>query len=109
LSLRDSVTRFCASGFIRESSSPKPLKKNIWVISNFFENYRGDICKSRFTNDTVGKISTSTAGVVDTGTVPLSEKSIRKYLDGRLQESEGVLAQGDVLQVHMTLEEKNQK
>jgi hypothetical protein len=99
---------FCFRGFFHEF--PKaPEKKNIWVILNFFENYRGDICKSRLTNginDTGGKFATGTAGLVDTGTVPLSEKNERKYLDGRFQESEGVLAQGDVLQVHMTLEEK---
>jgi hypothetical protein len=90
---------------------PQAPENNIWVNSVFFENSRRYLkvkVHQRYQR-TCGKFATGTAGVVDTGTVPLSEKNYRKYLDGRLQESEGVLAQGDVLQVHMTLEEENRK
>jgi hypothetical protein len=45
---RDSVTRFFASGFFHESSSPKSLKITLGSFRNFSE-IRGDIPKSRCT------------------------------------------------------------
>jgi hypothetical protein len=62
---RDSVTRFFASDFFRESSFPKPL---IIALGSFriFSKIRGDICKCRCTtgiNDTGGKFATNTAVV----------------------------------------------
>jgi hypothetical protein len=56
-SSRESVTRFFASGFDHESSSPKPLKITLGSF-RFFSKILGDICKSRCTtgiNDTGGK------------------------------------------------------
>ncbi len=38
VSLWDSVTRFFASGFFHDSSSPKPLKITLGVMWNYFEN-----------------------------------------------------------------------
>jgi hypothetical protein len=56
-----------ASGFFRESSSPKPLKITFGSFGFFLKN-RGDIHKSKCTatgiNDTVGKFATD---VNDTG------------------------------------------
>jgi hypothetical protein len=69
LQRRDRVTRFFASVFFRESSSPKPLIIALGSFK-FFSKIRGDICKSRCTtgiNDTSGKYATNTARVVDTG------------------------------------------
>ncbi len=64
--LKGSVTRFFASGFFRESPSPKPL---IITLGSFriFPSIRGDIHKSKCTtgvNDTGGKFAN---GVNDTG------------------------------------------
>jgi hypothetical protein len=57
---RDNVTRYFASGFFHESSSPKALKITLGSF-NFFQKIRGDILKSRCTtgiNDTGGKFAT---------------------------------------------------
>ena len=64
---RDSVKRFFASGFLHESSSPKPLKIRFEPFQFFFQ-ICGDILKSRRTNgiNDTGDFATSTAGVVGT-------------------------------------------
>jgi hypothetical protein len=46
LDKRDNVTRFFASGFFRESSSPRPLKITLGSFQIFLKNCR-DICKSK--------------------------------------------------------------
>jgi hypothetical protein len=56
----DSVTRFFASGFFHESPSPKPLKITVGSF-RIFSKIRGDIRKSKCTNDvndTSGKFAT---------------------------------------------------
>jgi hypothetical protein len=58
---RDRVTRFLASDFFNESSSPKPLKIALGTYIDFFSKIRGDIRKSGCTtgiNDTDGKFAT---------------------------------------------------
>jgi hypothetical protein len=59
---RENVTRYFASGFFHESSSPKPLKITLGSFK-FFQKILGDILKSRCTtgiNDTGGKFSSVT-------------------------------------------------
>jgi hypothetical protein len=56
--LNDSATRFFASGFFHESSSPKPLKITVGSF-RIFSKIRGDIRKSRCTtgiNDIGGNL-----------------------------------------------------
>jgi hypothetical protein len=67
VTLRDSVTRFFASGFFHESPSHKPLIITLGSSFRIFSKIRGDIRKSRCTtgvNDTGGKFA---AGINDTG------------------------------------------
>jgi hypothetical protein len=64
-----SLPRFFASGFFRESSSPKPLKIALGSFQ-IFSKIRGDIHKSRCTTgitNTGGKFATNTASIVETG------------------------------------------
>jgi hypothetical protein len=68
---RDSVTRFLASSFFHESSSPKSLKITLGHLKIFrkFSDIQYSIRKSRCTtgiNDTSAKFVNATAGVVDT-------------------------------------------
>jgi hypothetical protein len=76
-SLRESVTRFFASGFFHESVSPKPLSIPLGPF-RIFSKIRGIIRSSRLTsgiNDTGGKFATGVndaggkiaAGINDTG------------------------------------------
>jgi hypothetical protein len=82
---RDNVTRYFASGFFHESSSPKPLKMTLGSFK-FFVKILGDILKSRCTtgiNDTGSKFATgftntnekfATGGKFATGVTNTNEK-----------------------------------
>jgi hypothetical protein len=71
---RDSVTIFFAAGFFQGSSSPKPLKNNIRIISNFWEfaeifasQSAPGVANLPLVSTTLGaNFATRTAGVVDT-------------------------------------------
>jgi hypothetical protein len=74
---RDSVTKFFASDYFHETSSPKPMKTTIGLFQ-IFSKISGDIRKSSYTtgvNYTGGKFATGVnktvdyvaAGVNDTG------------------------------------------
>jgi hypothetical protein len=57
---RDSVTRFFASDFVHESSSPKSMKTTVGLFQ-IFSKISGDIRKSSYTtgvNYTGGKFAT---------------------------------------------------
>jgi hypothetical protein len=64
--LRDSVTRYFASGFFHDSSSPKLLKKMLGLFGIFLKII-GDIHKSRCTTGIKGAGGKFAIGVNDTG------------------------------------------
>jgi hypothetical protein len=65
----DSVTRFFASGFFHESSSPKPMKIKLGSFQTF-SKFLGDICKSRGTTCIIDNSSKFSAGVKYTSGKP---------------------------------------
>ncbi len=76
---RDNVTRYFASGFFHESSSPKPLKITLESFK-FFQKILGDILKSRCTtgiNDTGGKFATSVTNTNEKFSTGISDTAVK--------------------------------